>query len=490
MGWDLDDVAPMDGQSIGLNEAAQNVALGLRRGALEPLWLVCVAVCIDFPVFVLAFWFALYGAISIEEFAPVVAGLWAGLAGGVLVATLVATGGYRSTVMADRVSFITRTVLCATAPVLGIIALAPIESIGAALWVVGLSLAVAIIPTRLGARIIVRWVIETGLIARRAVIAGGGEEAARLIRGLGERQGNDIRLHGIFDDRDDTRSPTQVLGIPKIGGYDDLVAFVRASEIELVIIALPFAAEERIKWLLDEFRILPVEVGLSTYSKDYAFDHPGRAPYLERLRRSFAPECRLTKRLFDVFFAVVALMMLWPVLLMAALAVRLESPGPVLFRQQRHGYNNRIIEVLKFRSMYAEMSDPTARQVVTRGDPRVTRVGRFLRRSSIDELPQLFNVLRGELSLVGPRPHAVEAQSSQQERFTQIVDGYSARHRLPPGITGWAQINGWRGEIDDAQKLEARYEHDLFYIENWSLWLDLKILFRTPFSLLSSKGAY
>ena len=140
--------------------------------------------------------------------------------------------------------------------------------------------------------------------------------------------------------------------------------------------------------------------------------------------------------------------------------------------------------------MYSHMTDPSGKQVVTKGDPRVTRVGRFLRRSSIDELPQLFNVLRGDLSLVGPRPHAVEAMSSKYERFTQIVDGYSARHRLPPGITGWAQINGWRGEIDDAKKHEARFEHDLFYIENWSVWLDLKILIQTPLSLFREKGAY
>lgn len=484
-------MAHVDGHSIVLNEAAQNVAFALRRGALEPLWLLCVAVCVDVPVFVLAFWFVLYGIIPTASFAPLIAAGWALLAGSFFVASMVAIGAYRSAVMANRASFITRTVFCAIAPVCGLLLIAPSNAPGVAVSTALLVMTVAIVPTRLGAQMVVGWVIDTGLIARRAVIAGGGDEAARLIRGLRERQGNDIRVFGIFDDRDDTRSPTQVLGVPKIGGYDDLLAFVRASEVDLVIIALPFAAEQRIKWLLDEFRVLPVEVGLSTYSKDYAFaQHPGRGPYLERLRRSFSPECRMTKRAFDVFFALFALATLWPVLICAALAVRLESAGPVLFRQRRHGYNDRIIEVLKFRSMYAEMSDPGAKQVVTKGDPRVTKVGRFLRRSSIDELPQLFNVLRGDLSLVGPRPHAVEAQSSQQERFTKIVDGYSARHRLPPGITGWAQINGWRGEIDNPEKLEARYKHDLYYIENWSFWLDLKILFRTPLSLLNSKGAY
>lgn len=483
-------MAESGAHAIVLNEAAQNVAQGLQRGALEPFWLACIAVCIDLPVFILAFWFALYGSTAPDQFAPFVAAAWAGLGAGVFVMTMIATGGYRSAVMADRVSFMAHSVLCAVVPIVLGAVLAPLDDRGAALAAMVLSLAIAIIPTRFAAQMAVAWVIEMGLIARRAVIAGGGEEAARLIRGLNERKGNDIRLYGIFDDRDGERSPPQVLGVPKIGGYQDLIAFVRASDIQLVIIALPFAAEERINWLLDEFRVLPVEVGLSTYSKDYAFDTPTRAPLLQRTRRSFAPECRLIKRLFDLVFASLALLVLWPIMVCAAIAVRCESQGPVLFRQQRHGYNNRIIEVLKFRSMYHELADPSGRDVVTRGDRRVTRVGRFLRRSSIDELPQLFNVLRGDLSLVGPRPHAIEAMSSQRERFTNIIDGYSARHRLPPGITGWAQINGLRGEIDNAEKLKARIEHDLFYIENWSFWFDLKIMVGTPLSLFRAKGAY
>ena len=162
----------------------------------------------------------------------------------------------------------------------------------------------------------------------------------------------------------------------------------------------------------------------------------------------------------------------------------------MLFRQKRHGFNNQIIEVLKFRSLYHEMSDPSARQIVTKDDRRVTRVGRFIRRSSIDELPQLINVLRGELSLVGPRPHAVHAISSANQTFVEIVDGYFGRHKVKPGITGWAQIKGWRGEIDQPDKLKKRFEHDLYYIENWSLLLDLIIVLATPFSLLRTQAAY
>ena len=162
----------------------------------------------------------------------------------------------------------------------------------------------------------------------------------------------------------------------------------------------------------------------------------------------------------------------------------------MLFRQKRYGFNNELIEVFKFRSMYAEQPDPNAAKLVTKGDPRVTRVGRFIRKTSLDELPQLFNVvLKGNLSLVGPRPHAVHAKAVDR-LYDKVVDGYFARHRVKPGITGWAQINGWRGETDNDEKIQRRVEHDLEYIENWSLLFDLYILAMTPLTLLKSENAY
>ena len=161
---------------------------------------------------------------------------------------------------------------------------------------------------------------------------------------------------------------------------------------------------------------------------------------------------------------------------LVALAVKLDSPGPVLFRQKRFGFNNERIDVFKFRSLYHHQADPTAAKVVTKNDPRVTRVGRFIRKTSLDELPQLFNVVfKGNLSLVGPRPHAVQGKL-QSRLFDEAVDGYFARHRVKPGITGWAQINGWRGEIDNEEKIQKRVEFDLYYIENWSVLFDLFIL--------------
>jgi exopolysaccharide biosynthesis polyprenyl glycosylphosphotransferase len=197
----------------------------------------------------------------------------------------------------------------------------------------------------------------------------------------------------------------------------------------------------------------------------------------------------VSKWLFDKIVGALALAVFAPVMLLVALAIKLESKGPVLFRQKRYGFNNELIEVLKFRSMYTDRCDATASKLVTKNDPRVTRVGRFIRKTSLDELPQLINVITGGLSLVGPRPHAVQAKAAGH-LYDEVVDGYFARHKVKPGITGWAQINGWRGETDTEEKIQKRIEHDLYYIENWSVFLDLYILFKTPLSLLNTRNAY
>jgi exopolysaccharide biosynthesis polyprenyl glycosylphosphotransferase len=196
------------------------------------------------------------------------------------------------------------------------------------------------------------------------------------------------------------------------------------------------------------------------------------------------------KWIFDKVVGTAMLILLSPLLLLTALAVKLDSPGPVLFRQKRFGFNNDLVEIFKFRSMYVDQLDQGADKLVTKADPRVTRVGRFIRKASLDELPQLLNVvLYGNLSLVGPRPHALQAKAADR-LYDQVVDGYFARHRVKPGITGWAQIHGWRGETDTQEKIQKRVEHDLHYIENWSLLLDLLILLKTPASLIGNKNAF
>jgi exopolysaccharide biosynthesis polyprenyl glycosylphosphotransferase len=196
------------------------------------------------------------------------------------------------------------------------------------------------------------------------------------------------------------------------------------------------------------------------------------------------------KWLFDKVVGSLILLAVSPILLLTALAIKLDSRGPVFFKQKRYGFNNEMIEVFKFRSMYVEQCDPTASKLATKNDPRVTRLGRFIRKTSIDELPQLINVVfKGNLSLVGPRPHAVHAKA-ENRLYDEAVDGYFARHRVKPGITGWAQVNGWRGETDTQEKIQRRVEHDLYYIENWSVLLDLYILAKTPIALATTENAY
>lgn len=335
---------------------------------------------------------------------------------------------------------------------------------------------------------------RNGKMERRAVIVGGGKYAEGLIRSLEQQGDNDIRICGIFDDRDDQRSPTVVAGYPKLGTIAELIEFARRARIDMLIVALPLSAETRVLSMLKKLWVLPVDIRLSAHSnklqfRPRAYSHVGSVPLLDIFDKPIREWDSVAKRAFDIFFSILGIIALSPFMLITAIAIKLDSKGPVLFKQKRHGFNNEVIEVLKFRSMYADQSDPTAKKMVTKGDPRVTRVGRFIRKTSIDEFPQFFNALRGDLSLIGPRPHAVYAQT-RDRMFNDVVEGYFARHRVKPGVTGWAQINGWRGEIDSDDKIKMRTEYDLYYIENWSLWFDLKILFLTPLKLLNTENAY
>jgi Undecaprenyl-phosphate glucose phosphotransferase len=340
------------------------------------------------------------------------------------------------------------------------------------------------------ARMIRRWA-RNGTMERRAVIVGGGKAAEVLIRSLEQQADNDIRICGIFDDRDDRRSPPLVAGYPKLGTISELIEFARIARIDMLIVSLPLTAETRVLSLLKKLWILPVDIRLSAHSNQLQFrprsySYIGSLPMLDIFDKPINDWDSVAKRAFDIVFSLIGIIVFSPVMLATAIAIKLDSKGPVLFRQKRHGFNNEVVEVYKFRSMFTELSDPTAKQTVTRNDPRVTRVGR---ETSSDELPQFFNALFGTLSLVGPRPHAVAAQSHNL-LYNEVVDGYFARHRVKPGVTGWAQINGWRGEMDTDEKIRMRTEFDLHYIENWSLWFDLKILFLTPIRLLDTKNAY
>jgi Undecaprenyl-phosphate glucose phosphotransferase len=342
---------------------------------------------------------------------------------------------------------------------------------------------------------IVRKLTRSGRIERRTAIVGGAEPGETLIRAIEAQHDTGLRICGVFDDRSDDRSPDLVAGYPKLGTVDDLVEFARRTKLDLVIFTLPISAETRLLEMLRKLWILPIDIRLAAHMSKLKFrprsySYIGVVPVLDVFDRPIADWDIVIKWAFDKIVATLALILLSPLMLATALAIKLDSKGPVLFRQKRYGFNNEMVEVFKFRSMYTEMSDATASKLVTRDDPRVTRVGRFIRKTSIDELPQLFNVIfSGNLSLVGPRPHAVHAKA-ENRLYDEVVDGYFARHKVKPGITGWAQVNGWRGETDTEDKIQRRVEHDIYYIENWSVLLDLFILIKTPFSLLKTEQAY
>jgi len=364
-------------------------------------------------------------------------------------------------------------------------------------WLAGWYLggAVVLVLFRLSLRaLVLQWTAE-GRLRRRTVIVGGGHDAETLVDSIKRGADSDVRLLGLFDDRIDERSPESVAGLPKLGKVADLIEFARQTRIDLVIVSMPLSAEKRVLEMLNQLWVLPVDIRLSAHMSklrftDRAYSYVGDVPVFDMADRPISDWNLVFKWIFDKAVAVLALILLSPIMLATAIAIKLDSKGPVFFKQKRHGFNNELVEVYKFRSMRTDMTDAGAARLVTKGDPRVTRVGRFIRKTSIDELPQLFNVLRGELSIVGPRPHALQAKADNK-LYYEAVEGYFARHKVKPGITGWAQINGWRGETDTVDKIMQRVQHDLYYIEKWSILLDLYILVMTPISLLSkSENAY
>jgi Undecaprenyl-phosphate glucose phosphotransferase len=354
--------------------------------------------------------------------------------------------------------------------------------------------AVALVAGRLGGSALTHKWAQQGRLNRRAVIYGSGTFCDQFLAALEADKNSDVRIFGVFDDRSGDRAPSQVRGYPNLGNIDDLVEFVRNTRVDIVFLTLPMSAEVRLIEAMRKIGTLPVDVRLAANAtklrlRPRAYSHIGDIPVIDLADKPITDWNMVAKWTFDKVIATLALIALSPLMIGTAIAIRLESRGPIFFRQKRYGFNNELIEVYKFRSMYTEKCDATASKLVTKDDPRVTRVGRIIRKTSIDELPQLINVLRGELSLVGPRPHALHAKAADK-LYHEAVDGYSSRHRVKPGITGWAQINGWRGETDTEEKIAKRVEYDLYYIENWSLLLDLYILFRTPFALLKTDNAY
>src|SRR5262245_59313344 len=343
--------------------------------------------------------------------------------------------------------------------------------------------------------LVIRHWTRQGRLDRRTVVVGADQNGNALMQSLAAQHDSDVHVVGVFDDRGDARAVPDITGRPKLGTVDDLVEFARRTRVDLVIFSMPISAENRILQMLKKLWVLPVDIRLSAHSNKLRFrprsySYIGNIPVLDVFDRPIADWDVVMKWLFDKVVGGLLLLAALPVMLVVAIAIKATSRGPVFFKQKRYGFNNELIEVYKFRSMYIDKTDATASKLVTKDDPRVTPVGRFIRKTSLDELPQLINVVfKGNLSLVGPRPHAVHAKAADR-LYDDAVDGYFARHRVKPGITGWAQINGWRGETDTHEKIQRRVEHDLYYIENWSVLFDLLILAKTPLALAKTEHAY
>ena len=318
-----------------------------------------------------------------------------------------------------------------------------------------------------------------------AIVCGHERTCARFLDLLRAHQDTDIRLVGVFHDTSDRRSSRAKPGRT----LDDLLAYARERRIDEIFLALPWHAERRISALVDRLAHLPVDLKLCPDGVGYVQamalgERLAGIPVATIHRQTIRDWGRIAKRAMDISLSALLLTLLALPMAAIALATRLESPGPALFRQQRQGFNQGEFEMLKFRTM---RHDPGAPLIQARpDDQRVTRIGRWLRRTSLDELPQLINVLRGEMSLVGPRPHPVALNAA----FMRQIQQYATRYRVKPGITGLAQVYGWRGATDTEEKMAGRISHDLYYIENWSLMLDLKIIALTLLTGFAHENAY
>jgi Undecaprenyl-phosphate glucose phosphotransferase len=332
---------------------------------------------------------------------------------------------------------------------------------------------------------------RNGRLVPNIVIVGATRHAERLIKAAMARR--DVNVIGVFDDRL-ARNPSSVAGVPVLGNTAALLEHRITPFVDRVVVALDPSAKTRVKELTERLRVLPNELNLlvdldTDSDRDAALSRLADAP-LARLsgipedeRRAFA------KRAQDLTVGAVALVLLLPVMALIAALVKLTSPGPVFFRQVRQGFNNEAIVVWKFRTMrHAPRADPNVVKQVTAGDSRVTRIGGFLRKTSLDELPQLINVLKGEMSLVGPRPHAAGTMTGD-EAAAALVKEYAWRHRIKPGMTGWAAIKGSRGPMDEAADVRRRVALDIEYIERQSFWLDMWIMAVTVPCLLGDKVA-
>jgi putative colanic acid biosynthesis UDP-glucose lipid carrier transferase len=338
---------------------------------------------------------------------------------------------------------------------------------------------------------VLRKLRSQGWNTRRVVIFGAGNLGQKVAERVQKASWTGYHLTYFMDD-DEVKWGTKLLGISIVSPKSDLVNFMRENYIDEFWIALPLRSDERVSQLLHEIRHLTIPVLFIPDIFSFRIFLNYKVSEVEGIATINLNSCPMEgfngilKALEDRILAAVILILVGPLMLLIAFAIKITSKGPILFKQRRHGWDGRPINVYKFRTMMVHEEKHGQVTQATKNDPRVTPLGRFLRKTSLDELPQFYNVLQGRMSIVGPRPHAI----AHNEFYKDQVDHYFQRHQVKPGITGWAQVNGWRGETDTLDKMKKRVEYDLYYIQNWSIWFDLKIILLTLFKGFIDRRAY
>lgn len=337
----------------------------------------------------------------------------------------------------------------------------------------------------------VDFLFSTGWIRRRCAVAGLNELGMQLLMNSRSNPECGLDIVAFYDDRANLRRDLDKQAVQLFQGkLDLLVEQAKAGSIDTVFITLPMRAENRIRWLLDQLADTTASVYIVPDFFVFELLHSrwnsiGGLPAVSVFESPLYGVDGIVKRSFDILAAAIGVMLLLPVLIVCSLMVKLSSPGPVFFRQVRYGLDGKKIWVWKFRTMRTLENGEVVKQA-TKGDPRITRIGAILRRTSLDELPQLFNVIEGSMSLVGPRPHA----TAHNEHYRKLIRGYMLRHKVKPGITGLAQVKGFRGETETLEKMQKRIEFDHKYIQQWSLWLDIKIILGTFMVIFKQENAY
>jgi putative colanic acid biosynthesis UDP-glucose lipid carrier transferase len=345
------------------------------------------------------------------------------------------------------------------------------------------------IGANLALRAIAPWLLKLNQNARRAIIVGMNEQGKALAGRIRSTAYARIELTGFFDDRDRERL-VSVDKLSRLGSLKDLPAFVKDNRVQLIYISLPMTSQPRILDVLNELKDTTASIYFvpDMFVTDLIQGNSGAVcgmPVISVCETPFTGTNGIIKWVSDKILALLILTLISPILLAIGLAVKLGSPGPVIFKQRRYGLDGEEILVYKFRSMTV-CEDGGSIQQAQKNDKRITRLGAFLRKTSLDELPQFFNVLQGRMSIVGPRPHAV----AHNELYRSLIKGYMIRHKVKPGITGWAQVNGYRGETETLDKMQSRIDYDLDYLRNWSLKLDLKIIVKTVLVVFKDQAAY